>query len=611
MIPARAVTVVSALALLAYVGQGASADPTPPPPPQPATGCATFSDPSGDAYQQADLGGGVNVPSDPDVDLTGVTFASPPGKIRVYLQVLALATPVYGVGHIFEATFTFHGKTVRIYGGQDSPRDLEGAHDPSLLGGSMSGVTYDFVDVGSQPEVDFDPAHNLVILTADRAPIEKAAAADLADGSTITNLAARSSEDLLITTQTADTAAPATPGEAIYAMGDNHCFGQDAPVPAPAAPAPSPTPSPTASAPEASGSHLFALPRTGCAAFTDAAQDAAPTPAGNDPDLDVTAVNFKTDAGSLSAFVHVATLAASPALPFDGHRFALSFTLGGKAVGLSADQAGPAAATVAGATSPDLKPTAVFDITNSNVVFTVPLAGLTAAVGTAVEGAALTNATVTTAALVAEAGEAFPADSATGTKAEEKTYQIGDNRCFQPAPGILALDADPSGQYSDSVEVYAVLTDASEDPVAGAQVAFGFGGATLARDTTDADGVAHAFLPIRLKAGATTMKAVFAGSDGVGPATGSRSFKVLLEKTVLKAVGSKGTVTATLHDNDRKPVPGAYLVFRVGNKSTAVKTDSKGVARIGQLASGTVVSVSFPGTKGKYAAARATSARAL
>lgn len=574
--------------------------------PLPTTGCAgTFTDAEGDANKQLDFGQGsaANVPSDPDVDLTAVTFASPPGKIRAYLKVKDLGKPTNGVGDIFAARFIFKGKPVDVFAGRDHPSALEAAHGvPTML--KLKGVLYDGVNVAT-PDVAYDETNNLVILTADRAPLEAAASGSLADGTTISATSATTGYDLFTTTQTADSAQPATPAAATYTMGDNSCF-----VAATPSPTPTPTGTPNPTTPPPVTANLFDQPRVGCNAFTDATEDAKPSPLGNETDLDVDRVNFKTTSEALSVFVHVVSLKAAPALPFDGHRFTVAFTTAGKAIALSAQAAGPATATVGGTANTALKPTAVFDTTKSNVVITVPLAELATVTGVPATGSTVTATTITTAALVKTASREFAADTATGTAEAEKTHTIGDNRCFLPPPGFLTLDTDPSGQHSDKTSFVATLTDADELAVEGATITLGFKGTALRTLVTDEDGMVELAAPITMNAGAATLTASFAGDNAVGPAAASKPFTVVLEKSVLTAKGSAGAVTAVLLDDDKTPLADHTVVFTVGKKVTSVKTDTKGIARLSRLARGTAVTVDYKGISGRYAAAKRVSAKA-
>jgi len=389
-----------------------------------------------------------------------------------------------------------------------------------------------------------------------------------------------------------------------------------------ASPSPSGSPSPTPSAtptpsPTSTGTPgaLFDQPRKGCVQFKDAAGDADPTPTGqdNETSLDVTQVNLKSPAdGSLQVFVALADVAGGLNWPKEGGRYTLTTTIAGKAVVVTVDETGAVTATTVGGTaSTDLKPTAKLDGTHSNLVVTLPKAGLEKALKTTLAGgAAVTGTSVVTA--VTTPGPAFTADKdASGTTAAEKAYAYGDNTCFLPPAGVLAIDADAAGQFSDATELFATLTDVEESPVQGATVTAQLGGGKTVSAITDEDGIADLVLPVSLKAGATTITTAFAGSDTVGATKATAPFTVLAEKAVLKATAVKAGAKAAVLDDDKHPVAGRPVVFTVGSKKTVVKTNAQGVAVLGRLARGTAVKVSFPAVPGFYLATPTYTVKAL
>ncbi len=112
-------------------------------------------------------------------------------------------------------------------------------------------------------------------------------------------------------------------------------------------------------------------------------------------------------------------------------------------------------------------------------------------------------------------------------------------------------------------------------------------------------------------AGAKTLTAKFLGSADVGPAGAGAPFTVAPETSVLKAVAGRGTVTATLTDNDRTPIKGQVVTFKVGSRVTKVITNAKGVAVLTRQTKGTSVTVGFAGVRGKYTAAKSVTSRVL
>lgn len=85
-------------------------------------------------------------------------------------------------------------------------------------------------------------------------------------------------------------------------------------------------------------------------------------------------------------------------------------------------------------------------------------------------------------------------------------------------------------------------------------------------------------------------------------ATTTIEFIVSLEKTVLKATGSKGSATATLTDDEKKPVAGQVITFTSGSKKVTARTNAKGVAIAKGLPPGNV-KVAYAGAAGMYTAA--------
>lgn len=191
--------------------------------PKPALGCASFTDPAGDATAFALDPALPPGPSDPDLDILAVVLASPPGKIRAYIKVAKLGTPAYGVGHAFIFSFRLNDKPVEISARQDQG-SIDQAHRSAYgapFVSPMSEVTYAAAPVAdAKVDAVFDIATSTVVLTTDRAPIEKASKASLNDGEVVAKPVARSAYDEIVSTLVADTAT----ARSDYAMGDNSCF---------------------------------------------------------------------------------------------------------------------------------------------------------------------------------------------------------------------------------------------------------------------------------------------------------------------------------------------------------------------------------------------------
>jgi hypothetical protein len=370
---------------------------------------------------------------------------------------------------------------------------------------------------------------------------------------------------------------------------------------------PSPSPSPTASGP-ATTNGLFDQPRKGCVTYTDAPGDADPTGTGLDGEdaLDVTQVNLKSPSGALQVFVGLTDPSADMFPLWSGPVWSTSFTVNGKKVTLTASDTGPATATVGTAANSDIKATAKLDAKAKNIVFTAPLAGLSKAVGaTVAKGTAITGTAVETAA-DSQLGPQT-ADTAAGTKPEEKTYAYGDNTCFVPAPGTFVIDADRTGQYGDKTLVFATLNDADGTPVAGVNVTALISGGRTVTGKTDTDGIADLVIPLTMAAGSKTLYVTYAGDSDVGRTRGTKPFTVVPERTVLRVAALRGGAQATVVDDDRTgarstphPVVGRYVRFTVGSKSYLRKTDSRGVAVLTGVRKGTAIKVTFLAVRNLY-----------
>jgi hypothetical protein len=336
------------------------------------------------------------------------------------------------------------------------------------------------------------------------------------------------------------------------------------------------------------------------------------------------------------AYVKVAKLAGGPAT-LDGHRFTLNFTFnkhafaaagsafkdapagqireGAAATGrfghltqLSVDgsgippttpQAAQTVATGSAFVASGLKFT--FDQKASAVSLTLPLADIAKYGQAPTAGATLTGVYVTAATdtgLISSTWDVAP-DGATASSPGKVSYAIGDNACFAaaaPAASPLTSVGALKAQYGDTAAVAAKLVDAAGAPVSGKTVTFTLG-SSKATGTTGADGVANAALLVTEKAGRRSL------GIAADSATTTVAFTVSVERTVLKSTGSRGTVTATLTDDDKSPVAGQVVTFASGSKKVTARTNAKGVATANGLPSGTV-KVTYAGASGMYAPAR-------
>jgi hypothetical protein len=554
-----------------------------------AAACPSWTDPADDSGVITPLGtdpSGMSADSDLDIVSTTVSFASD-GAMTVVVKVKGLKDvgPDASAGDEFVINSSVAGTATKVTLARDT--FISGSETAKLAAAASVVGTAKFDVAASTVTGTFTGALVKTAFGKDIAGLKMDGFETLAYGYTLTPAG-----PALGFPEMDEAVAPAALSYT-DAGGCGDAAGTPAPTDTPtASPPPAPTPTPGG---------LFDQPRKGCVQYKDATGDAQPDPAGADQEdaLDVTQVNLKSPDGQLQVFVGLVDPSAALFPLFNGPLYNVALTVGGKAVELSAPGDGPATATVGGTANSDIKATAKVDTKAKNIVFTVPLDGLSKAVGSPVAaGTAITGTAITTQADT-DLG-ALDADSAAGTTAAEKSYAYGDNTCFKPPPGVLTLDADASGQYGDRTELFATLKDADDSPVSGVAVTALIAGGKPVTVTTDEDGIADVFLPLTTKAGTKAITATFAGNDVVGPASAVGSFKVVAEKTVLKAVAIKGGVKATVLDDDKHPVAGRTVLFVIGAKKKAVKTNAKGIAVLTGVAKGTAVKVSFPAVPGFY-----------
>lgn len=585
---------------------------------------ATYTDPKGDAPLVADgvaVPGVVDLGNDPDLDIVDVTHTVDGGVFSsvVHLAELTDFGPQVTFVDEFVTHFTVSGKAVDISARRTHP----------LAGDEVDSGTLTVAGTDTTVPVKVVVDLKASTVTAQiAAPAFEAALGGALAGKPFSAMSAESTQVLNVPDLDSPGLAfpmdeATAPTTATYAFGASCSGGTPAGTATPTASgtakptatptaSTSPKPTPTSTAPTMTNG-LFDQPRKGCFTFKDATGDADPTGTSldNENALDVTQVALKSPANSLQVFVGLVDPAAALFPLWDGPVWSTSFTVAGKKVTLEASETGPAAATVGTAANNDIKATAKVDTKFKNVVFTVPLAGLSKAVGTTVKrGTPITAPAVETAADSLLGPQT--ADTAAGTKPEEKTYAYGDNHCFVPPPGKVLIDADRSGQFGDRTLVFATLNDADGTPVSGVKVTGILSGGRAVSARTDSDGIADLLLPITMAAGTKVLTVSYAGDLEVGPTRAAKSFLVTPERTVLRVSALRGGAQATVVDNDRPAhaVVGRYVRFTVGSKSFLRKTNSRGVAVLTGVKRGTAIKVAFLPVRNLYLGTKAVTVRA-
>jgi hypothetical protein len=622
-------TIVGAVLATALIGGGIvaafAAD-------APATGaCPSWTDPKGDASTQQQ---GAPQTGDTNLDITAATFSVVGDAIVASITTDNLSgdaessnmiTGGSDAGDEFRFEFTVGGKAVQMYFDRLPTSDFGTnsgfAPNPGGNPNDPSGTAEGKVDIKAKT----------VTITGKLSELAKVVGKPTA-GLEVTALSAWTS-DTLLGQPVFDYDDAATKSKVTLVDG----CGGGAAAPAPSASASAtPEPSPSASAPPAGGAPAGGAPLPDCFTAKDPTGDAwyPASAVPSDDDLDLTGVTLGTTNDALVAYFKVKKLAAGP-MTLDGHRFTLNFTFNKRAfaaAGSAYKNAQSAQMRDGFATSgrvghvtqlsidpPGIPPTSqeaaqrfaegsafvasglkyVFDLKTSTVSLSLPLADITknggaSAVGATFTGVYATAATDTT--VISSSWDVAP-DGATSSSPGKLTYTVGDNACFgaaAPAASPLSNVGAVKAQYGDVAAVAAKLVDAAGAAVAGKTVTFALG-ASKATGVTGADGVAKASLTVKDKAG---KRSLAISSDDVKTAV---AFTVLVEKTALKAVGSKGAVTATLTDDDKKPVAGQAVTFTSGSKKVTAKTDAKGVAKATGLPAGNV-KVTYAGAAGMYTA---------
>lgn len=563
-----------------------------------AAACITYTDPTGDAKavvasQTAD--------EDADLDITGLSLNNTATELIGTITVKKLAAnPAKAPGHGFSFSYTFNGKKFEHSYYKYGQSALDTA-------ASTGGITYTSTVAGTSRPIPvaatFDLAKNTATLKVQLADLEPWAFAP-AFNAELTALGARTGSDYFAEGVPYDSLAAADSSYRIrYGCGPDAVDGGNRP------------PLPLRVTEDE-------YPRDDCFLVTDKKSDGTPIIAGpatapNEPDVDIVGLNVNTTASEIKAFIKVDKLADKPA-NFTGDRFEVIFGYLGKtftfAVGrfgatpnpalpvVGAPFADPNRGQVNGTTNAALKPTGTFDKATNTVVIGISRAALNTAAGEDVPlGAVLTGVLAKTWAY--QPGLQFTADTA--TNAADTKYVVGFSRCFLPPEAKLTAIGTPSVQFGDEVALSAKLENENGTALSGKTVKFTLG-ATTVNATTNGAGVAVANVVDTLTAGDATYSVSFAGDKSAGPAAIAAPITVRLEVTKLTLAvaksGSTRTVTATLKDDDGKPLAGQTLLWTINGKAAgSAKTDAAGRAVLKTAKPTQTVLVKFAGVTGKYA----------
>ena len=159
-------------------------------------------------------------------------------------------------------------------------------------------------------------------------------------------------------------------------------------------------------------------------------------------------------------------------------------------------------------------------------------------------------------------------------------YEIGAPIPLPPPPATLGFTdtSDSSGQYSDETSIESLLTDASGDAIAGAEVSFEFQG-VVESVLTDARGIASITAALDRTPGEHPVSVTFAGDEDHGPAAINGTYTIEPEGTTLLFETDRKTRTlrAVLQDEDSAVgIRGREVIFYYRDQviGTAVTDDS-------------------------------------
>ena len=213
----RRVALVAGLAVVASIATMslASAAPSQIPADGPRLGCNTFTDPKSDS-------------TEPGSDITGFVMRSTPTSLIGYIRVASLSTT--GSGPLDDGNHFSWG--LRL-GGHDVVFD---AAQTGSISGLVRGILGEPDTVGRVDGADsadlkveskFDPKANIVTIAVERAGLEKATKASVADDTSLLGLNVTAGPLLLVGLGQSDDTATAEqfPTEPVYLVGHNPCFG--------------------------------------------------------------------------------------------------------------------------------------------------------------------------------------------------------------------------------------------------------------------------------------------------------------------------------------------------------------------------------------------------
>lgn len=340
-----------------------------------------------------------------------------------------------------------------------------------------------------------------------------------------------------------------------------------------------------------------------CPGWTDPKGDATTgqngVPGTENAQLDIVAATFGTVGDSVVGTITTAGLSTGSSDLGDNFRFA--FTVAGANVLLFVSRTAPQGQPVdltARFYNPDNRKegeaAAKFDVGSKTVTLSGKRSELAKVVDKPTDGQPVTGLAAETFDQV-QGSIVFKYDGAPSTL----TPVIGDDcgaAATSPGAASLLNAGATQAQYGDSAAVAAKLVDSDGAPLVGKVVTFTLGSSTASAPTGD-DGVANTSVVVKQTAGQRVLALATEGASTSVP------FTVSVERTALTASGGQGTATATLRDDDRRPIANQTVTFSAGSRKVSVRTNSSGTAKASGFSKGARVKVTFAGASGMYSAA--------
>lgn len=340
------------------------------------------------------------------------------------------------------------------------------------------------------------------------------------------------------------------------------------------------------------------------------------------PGLDIIGGYFRTTDTAVQMFIEVDDVNATLPSSDPGYRYSFEFKYGSTTFTAHKIHANPAygAALFGNTDPPSVNPgkndqTGGVDFDADVVWVNIPRATFEEKAGIPLEEGGKFEAIKFTTYWMVNTGAAPQKADEIAPAAAAATWNVFDDYCFGMPPAVLSDLKVKNVQYGDATTMSVKMMSDAGTALAGKPVQFLIAGdpGGAKTGTTGADGVATVTFASKALASAKplTVTASFPGDATDGKAKVTGTILISQEKTafaapkVAKTSATARTVTATLLDDDKKPVVGQKVDFLVnGKKAGTVVTNSKGQAVFKGAKAGQTVQTKFAAVAGKYLGAQ-------